>query len=43
MSAPGREHRPEEVAADAAEAVDANPDGHRFHLLAKRRQLAGGR
>ena len=27
------EHRPEEVAADAAEAVDANPDGHRSHLL----------
>jgi hypothetical protein len=24
------EHRPEEVAADTAEAVDANPDGHRI-------------
>jgi hypothetical protein len=26
----GGEHRPEEVAADTAEAVDANPDGHRI-------------
>ena len=30
---PGSENGPEEVAADAAEPVDANPDGHRFHLL----------
>ena len=34
MSAPDAEHGPEEVTADAAEAVDANPDGHRSHLLA---------
>ena len=27
------EHRAEEVAADAAEAVDANPDGHAVVLL----------
>src|SRR5205814_8032877 len=29
------ESRPEEVTADPAEAVDANPDGHRTHLLAR--------
>src|SRR5581483_3274391 len=32
------EYRAEEVAADAAEAVDANPDGHRTHLLAVSRR-----
>ena len=39
MSAPEARTRPEEVAADTAEAVDANPDGHRFHLLVSMRRL----
>jgi hypothetical protein len=35
----GCEHRPVEVAADPAEAVDANPDGHRSDLLVSVRRI----